>query len=41
MASLTGIGTPMPFCMACGRFMTPAQASAHTKHARLIRWPRK
>lgn len=41
MPSVKGIRTPMPFCIRCARYMTPAQAKAHGKHARLIRWPKK
>lgn len=41
MASRNGIRTPMPFCTLCFRYMSPAQAKAHSKHARAIRWPKK
>ncbi|MDQ6525552.1 hypothetical protein RB608_18175 [Nocardioides sp. LHD-245] len=30
-----------PFCPVCFRYMTRAQARAHSQHARLIRWPKK
>lgn len=36
----SGIRTPMPFCPICFRYLTPAQARAHSKHARVIRWPK-
>ncbi|MBB2890951.1 hypothetical protein FHU39_000935 [Flexivirga oryzae] len=35
-----GLRSPMPFCPLCFRYLTPAQARAHTKHARVIRWPK-
>lgn len=35
-----GIRTPMPFCPLCFRYMTPAEARHHSKHARVIRWPK-
>ena len=36
-----GLRTPMPFCPLCFRYLTPQQAKAHCKHARVIRWPKK
>lgn len=36
-----GLRTPMPFCPLCFRYLTPQQARAHSKHARVIRWPKK
>lgn len=32
--------TPMPFCRVCFRYLTPAQARMHSKHARAIKWPK-
>lgn len=37
---LKALRTPMPFCRICFRYLTPAQAKKHTKHARAIRWPK-
>jgi hypothetical protein len=33
--------TKQPFCRLCARYMTPAAAKKHTKHARAIKWPKK
>lgn len=41
MAHIKGIRTPMPFCAICFKYMSPAAAKAHGKHAKAIRWPKK
>jgi hypothetical protein len=31
---------PLPFCRICFKYMSPAAAKAHTKHAKAISWPK-
>lgn len=41
MASLTDLYKKrQPFCVPCCRFLTPAQARAHSVHATAIVWPK-
>lgn len=32
--------TKLPFCRICVRYLSPAEANRHDKHARAIKWPR-
>jgi hypothetical protein len=36
VANIKDLGRPMPFCLLCFRFMTPAEARKHGKHAAAI-----
>ncbi len=40
VAKLRGLRTKLPFCPLCFKYLTSQQAKAHTRHARVIRWPK-
>lgn len=41
MGFIKALLAPQAFCPICVRYMTVAEAKAHNKHARVIRWPKK
>lgn len=40
MAHLRDLKRKLPFCPLCFRYLTYNEARTHSKHARVIRWPK-